>query len=182
MLFSIFLFVTLFILQFIIYPFALRFLFRWHQVDFYNPLTQAIIQLTSKPIAYASLLCKATRKFDTPAFLITLILSISIITIKKHTLGSWVTFPSLVILGTLEVFDIFCSLYLIAGLIYGISSFFGIYNANIKVFAQLISGQLNKIRKVFPSSASTALDLSFCIWWVILLSIDYSIGLFIMKL
>ena len=182
MLFSIALFIILFILQFLIYPFALRFLFRWHQVDFYNPLTQAIIQLTAKPVSIFSRVCKTTQRFDTPAFLVTLILSISIITIKKHTVGSWVTFPSLLILGTLEVLDIFCSLYLIAGLIYACSSFFGLYNANIKVFAQLIAGQINTIRKVFPSSASTALDLSFCIWWVILLSIDYSIGLFIMNL
>ena len=181
MIFQIIFFIVLFILQILIYPFALRFLFRWHQVDFYNPLTQSIIQLTSTPVKWFSTFSRATKTFDTPAFLITLILSISIITLKKHSFGSFVTFPSLIILGVLEVLNIFCSLYLIAGLIYGISSFFGLHNANIKVFAQMIVGQLNKIRKVFPTGSNTAIDLSFCIWWVLLLSIDYSLDLFIMR-
>lgn len=182
MLSALVLFIVLSLLQLTMYPFAMRVLFRWHQVDYYNPLTQSILSLTNTPVRWVSAVCKTTKTFDIPAFCITLVLSISIVTIKKHSFESFVTFPSLVLLGSLEVVSMFCFLYLIAGGVFAFASFFQLHNPNTKVCGQLIAYQLNTLRRMSRNTSSSAVDFSFCLWWILLLSLHYSLDLVIMRL
>lgn len=177
MLTSIFLFILRMVLQIMIYPFALRFLFRWHQVDYFNPLTQSMMRITEKPLKLVSFLVKATHTFDIPALLVTFLLSMGVMTIKIHALGFLVTFPNLLLAGFVDLLKIFCFLYMLSSIIYAVSGFFGVYNANTKVFSQIVSSQLDKIRKVLSIRTRSSIDISFFLWWIILLSINFILNL-----
>jgi YggT family protein len=172
----------IFILQIIIYPVALRFLMRFHQVEYYNPLTQSILQLTNKPLKFFQKFCQTTKKIDTPALLCTYLLCLGLLTLKAVLLAKSLSAFSLAALGALEVLNTFCSLYFIASLIYAISSFFGLYNAKIKIFLQLISEQIQKIETMFPKLRQGPMNWSFTLWFFLLIVVDYIIGLSMIRL
>lgn len=185
MLFSLYSFLilgTLFLLQLIIYPFALRFLMRFHQVEYYNPLTQSVLRLTHKPLKIFEKFCQTTSTCDTPALLCTYALCLALLALKKHLLGLSVSLTSLAVLGALEVLNTFCSLYFFSSIVYAISSFFGLYNAKIKVFLQLISSQIAAIEEFFPSLRQGPMNWSFTLWFFLLIVVDYIIGFSMLRL
>ena len=182
MLISLFFFLTISLLQLATYPFALRVLFRFHQVDYYNQLTQSILQLSSKPVSFFKKLAPTTKFFDGPAFIWAFLMTLAFTALKKYTFSSEFNAADLVILGFLELGNIFIFLYLMSGAIFAIASFFQIHNPNTKIFAQLIAGQLNTLRKFNFTQSSSPIDLSFCLWWLALLSLNFSLEWLIMKI
>lgn len=181
MLIALFYFVLISFLQLAAYPFALRVLFRYHQVDYYNQLTQAILNLSSKPVSWVKKFIPTTKSLDGPAFFWALILTAAFTGLKKFSFGISFNSIDLILLGFLELLNIFIFLYLMSGAIFAIASFFQVHNPNTKIFAQLIVGQLNAIRRFTSTNSSSPIDFSFCLWWIALLCVNFSLEWFVMK-
>ena len=141
--------------------FLLRFLLQWVRADFYNPFTQAIVQITNPLVRPATRLIPTSRSVDVPTLSVLVVLE-GILTwfllyIGGIQSGSIAPFPVLILFRLISLTLWF---YSVSILIYVILSWVGPRGRHpiAAVLADLNEPILRPARRILPTIAG--LDLS----------------------
>ena len=141
--------------------FLLRFLLQWVRADFYNPFTQAIVQITNPLVRPASRFIPTSRNMDVPTVVVLVllegILTWLLLRIGGVPSGSLVPFPLLIVFRLISLALWF---YSVSILVYVILSWVGPRTRHpiAVVLADLNEPILRPARRLIPSIAG--LDLS----------------------
>ena len=135
--------------------FLLRFLFAWAQVDFYNPLSQALVRLTQPPIDVAGKLVPSFGNIDLTSLALAYALKVLSFFLIGLIQGQALPFDALLALGAYKSADTIILIYMFSLAILAISSWFmnGVQMFNhplISVLHNLNSPILTRIRRVVP--------------------------------
>lgn len=163
-----FLLTTLF--QLYIALFLLRFLLQWARADFYNPLSQFVVKLTTPVVRPLRRLIPGLGGLDIASLVAAwLITAVQVALVGTHIAGF--QFPgmldgqslqplSIVLVALLDMFALMVSLFIIAILIQAIGSWFnpGHYNPMTAVLHSLTEPLLRPARRMLPPISG--IDLS----------------------
>ncbi len=141
--------------------FLLRFLLQWAKAEFYNPFTQAIVQITNPLVRPARRFIPTSRNADIPALAILVLLE-AILTWFLMAIGNLSSeplapFPALILFRLISLTLWFYSVSII---VYVIMSWIGPSRQHpiAAVLADLNEPLLRPVRRILPSIAG--LDLS----------------------
>ena len=141
--------------------FLLRFLLQWVRADFYNPFTQAIVQITDPLVRPASRFIPTSRNMDVPTVVVLVllegILTWLLLRIGGVPSGSLAPFPLLIVFRLISLALWF---YSVSILVYVILSWVGPRTRHpiAVVLADLNEPILRPARRLIPTIAG--LDLS----------------------
>lgn len=141
--------------------FLLRFLLQWVRADFYNPFTQAIVQITDPLVRPASRFIPTSRNMDVPTVVVLVllegILTWLLLRIGGVPSGSLAPFPLLIVFRLISLALWF---YSVSILVYVILSWVGPRTRHpiAVVLADLNEPILRPARRLIPAIAG--LDLS----------------------
>lgn len=141
--------------------FLLRFLLQWVRADFYNPFTQAIVQITNPLVRPASRFIPTSRNMDVPTVVVLVllegILTWLLLRIGGVPSGSLAPFPLLIVFRLISLALWF---YSVSILVYVILSWVGPRTRHpiAVVLADLNEPILRPARRLIPTIAG--LDLS----------------------
>lgn len=141
--------------------FLLRFLLQWVRADFYNPFTQAIVQITNPLVRPASRFIPTSRNMDVPTVVVLVllegILTWLLLRIGGVPSGSLAPFPLLIVFRLISLALWF---YSVSILVYVILSWVGPRTRHpiAVVLADLNEPILRPARRLIPAIAG--LDLS----------------------
>ena len=139
----------------------LRFLFQLFRVDFYNPLSQAIVKITNPPLRQFRRLIPSIGKIDTSSLVLMLILQYVALVLKSMVIGIKLLPLALLYLSIIEllnmVFNVFIFSIIILAVLSWVSSPYH-HNPVAPLLEQLTRPVMKPVRKVLPPMGG--IDLS----------------------
>ena len=139
----------------------LRFLFQLFRVDFYNPLSQAIVKVTNPPLRQFRRLIPSIGKIDTSSLVLMLILQYVALVLKSMVIGIKLLPLALLYLSIIEllnmVFNVFIFSIIILAVLSWVSSPYH-HNPVAPLLEQLTRPVMKPVRKVLPPMGG--IDLS----------------------
>ena len=139
----------------------LRFLFQLFRVDFYNPLSQAIVKVTNPPLRQFRRLIPSIGKIDTSSLVLMLILQYIALVLKSLVIGIKLLPLALLYLSIIEllnmVFNVFIFSIIILAVLSWVSSPYH-HNPVAPLLEQLTRPVMKPVRKVLPPMGG--IDLS----------------------
>lgn len=141
--------------------FLLRLLLQWARADFRNPLSRAIVQLTSPVLSPLRRLLPAIGRLDTASVVVVIVLAL--LRVSMGSLLSGLGFPPLLWLlelATLQILRLILWTYFFAIALYAALSFIapGTYSPAQALLTSLCEPVLRPFRRLIPPLAN--LDLS----------------------
>lgn len=131
----------------------LRFLFQLFRVDFYNPLSQAIVKVTNPPLKQLRRFIPSIGKIDTSSLVLMLLLQYVALVLKSLVIGIKVLPLALLYLSIIEllnmVFNVFIFSIIILAVLSWVSSPYH-YNPIAPVLEQLTRPVMKPVRKFLP--------------------------------
>ena len=131
----------------------LRFLFQLFRVDFYNPLSQAIVKVTNPPLEQLRRFIPSIGKIDTSSLVLMLLLQYVALVLKSLVIGIKVLPLALLYLSIIEllnmVFNVFIFSIIILAVLSWVSSPYH-YNPIAPVLEQLTRPVMKPVRKFLP--------------------------------
>ena len=139
----------------------LRFLFQLFRVDFYNPLSQAIVKVTNPPLRQFRRLIPSIGKIDTSSLVLMLILQYVALVLKSMVIGIKLLPLALLYLSIIEllnmVFNVFIFSIIILAVLSWVSSPYH-HNPVAPLLEQLTRPVMKPVRKILPPMGG--IDLS----------------------
>lgn len=141
---------------------VLRFLLQLAKADFYNPICQAVVKITSAPLAPLQKIVPRPANIDFSPLLLAFMVNIAtwllIIMFKGHGLGS--NLSAILVISAVTVLDTILTIYFWAVIASVIISWVapGSYHPGPQLITQITEPVFNLARKVVPSLGG--LDLS----------------------
>ncbi|MBH98780.1 MAG: YggT family protein [Rhodospirillaceae bacterium] len=141
--------------DFYLLAFLLRFILQWIKADFYNPLTQAIVKITTPLIQPFRGFIPSSKHIDTPTLVVLVLLEIVVTWVLITLAGLSTNLFPLLILVFLRLISLTLWFYSVSIFIYVILSWFGQqgYNPIAQVLSQLNEPLLRPFRRILPSMA-----------------------------
>jgi len=141
--------------------FLLRLLLQWARADFRNPLSRALVQLTSPVLVPLRRVLPAVGRLDTASVVV--VIALGLLRVSMGTLLSGLGFPPLLLLLELATFQILRLIlwtYFFAIAMYAVLSFIapGSYSPAQALLTSLCEPVLRPFRRLIPPLAN--LDLS----------------------
>jgi YggT family protein len=141
--------------------FLLRLLLQWARADFRNPLSRALVQLTSPVLVPLRRVLPAIGRLDTASVVV--VIALGLLRVSMGTLLSGLGFPPLLLLLELATFQILRLIlwtYFFAIAMYAVLSFIapGSYSPAQALLTSLCEPVLRPFRRLIPPLAN--LDLS----------------------
>src|SRR6185369_5105058 len=141
--------------------FLLRLLLQWARADFRNPLSRALVQLTSPVLVPLRRVLPAIGRLDTAPVVV--VIALGLLRVSMGTLLSGLGFPPLLLLLELATFQILRLIlwtYFFAIAMYAVLSFIapGSYSPAQALLTSLCEPVLRPFRRLIPPLAN--LDLS----------------------
>ncbi|WP_127474536.1 YggT family protein [Sulfurivermis fontis] len=130
----------------------LRFLFQLTRADFYNPLTQFIVKITSPALRPLRRIIPGWGGMDIAALVLMLLLQMLSVWLVFLLAGRPIDPPNLLIVSVAQLVDLAFSVFIFAILIQAILSWItpGTYNPVTSVLFSLTEPVLRRVRRVIP--------------------------------
>jgi YggT family protein len=140
--------------------FLLRFIMQWVRANYYNPLAQFILRVTSPLVVPARRVLPSVAGLDTPTLAVLLVLEIGATWLLLRLLGLVVPVTDLLIWSLLRLVALTLWFYTIGLFIYVLLSWFGDRGMNpmSALLAQIIEPVVRPVRRLIPPIGG--LDLS----------------------
>jgi len=141
--------------------FLLRLLLQWARADFRNPLSRALVQLTSPVLVPLRRVLPAIGRLDTASVVV--VIALGLLRVSMGTLLSGLGFPPLLLvleLATFQILRLILWTYFFAIAMYAVLSFIapGSYSPAQALLTSLCEPVLRPFRRLIPPLAN--LDLS----------------------
>lgn len=139
---------------------VLRFLLQWTRADFYNPISQFLVNITHPPLKLLRRFIPSVGKIDTSSIVLALALQMlvdfSVLLLK----GKMISIPALIILSFAQLLTLFINVFVFAVFARAILSWFDPGNRNpaTSILYSLTEPLLNLCRKLIPDLGG--IDLS----------------------
>ena len=134
----------------------LRFLLQIVRADFYNPISQAIVQLTNPPLRLLRKFIPGFAGIDWPSIVLLLIVqSLEIILLTLLTMGSFPQPIGLLLVSIANLLQLAIYVYIVMIIIMVVISWInpGAYNPITMLIHQLTDPLMQRIRRVVPPTA-----------------------------
>ena len=133
----------------------LRFLLQLVRADFYNPISQAIVKITSPMLNPLRKVIPGFGGIDAAALVLALILQIALLYLMlflRDITPDMVPFATVVISSLLRIATEFLNIYMFGLIIIAIASWVapGSYNPGLMLLHQLTEPLTSRVRKVIP--------------------------------
>jgi YggT family protein len=140
--------------------FLLRFIMQWVRANYYNPLAQFILKVTSPLVVPARRVLPSVAGLDTPTLVVLVILEIAATWLLLRLLGLTVPVTDLLLWSLLRLVALTLWFYTIGLFIYVLLSWFGDRGMNpmSALLGQIIEPVVRPVRRVLPPIGG--LDLS----------------------
>jgi YggT family protein len=140
--------------------FLLRFIMQWVRANYYNPLAQFILKVTSPLVVPARRVLPSVAGLDTPTLVVLLVLEIAATWLLLRLMGLIVPVTDLLFWSLLRLVALTVWFYTIALFIYVLLSWFGDRGMNpmSALLAQIVEPILRPVRRLLPPIGG--LDLS----------------------
>ncbi|VAW80144.1 Cell division integral membrane protein, YggT and half-length relatives [hydrothermal vent metagenome] len=138
----------------------LRFLLAVVKADFYNPVSQFLVKITNPPLIPLRRIIPSTRKIDTSALVLMLILQLLSFTLISLLRGGPVAMWPLLILSLRELSELALNVFLFSIFIQVIISWVnpGAYNPVVSLLYSITEPVLRPCRRIIPPISG--MDLS----------------------
>ncbi|WP_370277039.1 YggT family protein [Pontibacterium sp.] len=138
----------------------LRFMLQLARADYYNPISQAVVKLTNKPLAPLQKAIPRAGRFDLSALLLAFIVKLATIALIINVSGGNLPIPMMLIVSAVSVLDSILAIYFWGVLASVIISWIapGSYHPGPQLIQQLVEPIMELARKVIPPIGG--LDLS----------------------
>lgn len=138
----------------------LRFLFQWLRVDFYNPVSQTIIKITSPLVNPLRKIIPGLGGIDMASLLLAFLIAALKYFLLMQLSGQATSLPVIAVLSLQEVISLILNIFLFAIFIMVIISWVapGQYNPIVMLIHQFTAPIISPIRKIMPELGG--LDLS----------------------
>ena len=138
----------------------LRFLLQWVRADFYNPLVQALVKITSPPLVPLRKVIPGLYGMDLAAVVLMLALQGLELYVVAHLLGGSLPAGTLVLGSIAKILDLLVNVFIWAIIIQAILSWVSPsqHNPAVSILRSLTAPALSPIRRYLP--ATGGLDLS----------------------
>ena len=151
----------------------LRFLLQLVRADFYNPISQAIVKVTSPLLNPVRKLIPGFCGFDIASLILSLILQIMLVYIllSLETSLTSAYLPHILIISLKELISELLNIYIFSLIIIAIASWVtpGSYNPGLMLLHQLTEPLTNRMRKVIP--ALGGLDFSLMVLVLLIITL-----------
>lgn len=133
----------------------LRFLLQLVQADFYNPITQAIVKITSPLLNPVRKVIPSVAGVDTASIVLALALQIALIYLLLAIKGftpDIIPFPQVMISSLVQLANRLLDIYMYSLVIIAIASWIvrGNYNPGLMLLMQLTEPLSSRVRKIIP--------------------------------
>lgn len=149
------------VFDFIIFIFILRFLLQLVNANFYNPISQMIVRLTSWPLGLMRRLLPVYRRIDTASLMFILILEVGkFFLLLALQSGMWANASGVLLLGVADLLNQMINVWFYAILIGAILSWVHATQLHTlwEITQQLTAPILRPVQRILPPLAG--LDLS----------------------
>lgn len=149
------------VFDFIIFIFILRFLLQLVNANFYNPISQMIVRLTSWPLGLMRRLLPVYRRIDTASLIFILILEVAkFFLLLALQSGMWANASGVLLLGVADLLNQMINVWFYAILIGAILSWVHATQLHTlwEITQQLAAPILRPVQRILPPLAG--LDLS----------------------
>ena len=137
----------------------LRLLLAWARADFYNPLSQVIVKLTSPVIVPLRRLIPPIGRIDTATVLLLLALQMLELTVTSVLQGGLPPFPALVVGTVAQLLELTLNVFIFAIVVQAIMSWFPVpYSPVTALLDTLTRPILGPVQRIVPPISG--LDLS----------------------
>jgi YggT family protein len=139
----------------------LRFLFQLIRVDFYNPLSQAIVKVTNPPLRQLRRIIPSIGKTDTSSLVLMLVLQYIALVLKSLVIGIKLLPVTLLYLSVVELISMVFNVFIFAIIILAVLSWVSSpYHQNpiAPLLEQLTRPVMRPARKILPPMGG--IDLS----------------------
>lgn len=140
--------------------FLLRFIMQWVRADYYNPLAQFVLKVTSPLVVPARRVLPSIGGLDTPTLFVLLVLEIAATWLLLRLAGLTLPVGELLFYSLLRLIALTLWFYTVALFIYVLLSWFGDRGMNpmSAMLGQLVEPVLRPVRRLVPLIGG--LDLS----------------------
>lgn len=146
-----------------------RILLQWVRADFYNPLSQMVLNFSNFLVIPLRRVIPAYYNIDWASFVLLFILAV----LKQGLLilvqtGIWANTLGLILLGVADVLSLLFYIYLFSMIVIVVVSWLNptSYSSLVYIVSQLVSPPLNRIRRLMPNMGG--FDLSPLVFTIIL--------------
>ncbi len=157
----------------------LRFLLQLVRADFYNPISQAIVKITSPLLNPLRKVIPGFGGIDAAALVLALILQIGLLYLMLFIRGLPVQvypFDAILLGSVLKILTEFLNIYMFGLIIIAIASWVapGSYNPGLMLLHQLTEPLTSRVRKVIPPIGG--LDLSLMVVMLVIITLKNFLG------
>ena len=166
--------------SFFILSLLLRFLLQAVRADFYNPLSQAIIKITSPVLHPVRRLIPGFRIFDMAALVLAIVFEVGLIylleiLVRGYTVALALPFSYICMMALYRLANLFLDIYLYGLIVLVIASWVAPYSKNpaLMLICQLTNPITQRVRRVIPPIGG----LDFSIMIIVFIIITMQNGL-----